>query len=177
MARNRDMHGDKKKSEMEASNEMFDDLFKEAEKKENEPEELVEESTPKETQESNLESVLETLPKKDTDPKPSIVNKGGKLKIGVKSSKPKKINYTKLNGQGLYELQKRSKDNSDQLKLQRKTFNIRPDILAIIMEVLTKEDGSAIKGLQAKFINNALINELVEIGVLDPSSLDQIEEY
>lgn len=127
--------------------------------------------------------VMETLPKSDNAPnlqQTFVVSKGGKLKIGKarKGKKTKKTDFLALNENGKYQLQTLTKENAKYLKSNnKKTFSLRPDIYAIVTEVLSDEKGATIYGLPKAFINNALIMELYRIGALDKSSLSEIEEY
>ncbi|WP_429976245.1 hypothetical protein [Enterococcus sp. DIV0086] len=200
MARNRDMKGQKKN--MNASDDMFAELLGNA----NPIDEEKQESNNKELQKNNLESIPEStlssvldnstekfndednqieeiiekiVSKESSTQSPSVVNKGGKLKIGSRSKgkKSKKPNFSALNENGLYDLQKKNKDTEVYLELVKKTFSIRPDVEEILKAALTNERGGVIKGLQATFINNAIIFELIRIGVLDEASLSEIEDY
>lgn len=189
MARNRDMKG--KKKNMNASDDMFAELFSKASPVNEEKQE----NHIKSSNEKTLENVYESIPsigsedesnyiediieKVSNTASPSVVNKGGKLKIGtkIKGKTPKKSSFSTLNENGLYDLQKKNKDTEAYLELVKKTFSIRPDIEEILKAALTNERGGVIKGLQATFINNAIIFELIRIGVLDESSLSEIEDY
>ncbi|UDM72756.1 hypothetical protein [Vagococcus fluvialis] len=140
---------------------------------------------------SNLEEKIDNLDKLETTKeevvtptnvteehqvpeKPSVKVKGGKLKIATtkKVVKLSRESFTKLNENKKYNLQKKNNENSQQLATETKTFSVRPDLLDILADVV---DGQY--GMNTKIVQNALINELVRIGVLDSDSLSEMLDY
>ena len=140
---------------------------------------------------SNLEEKIDNLDKLETTKeevvtptnvteehqvpeKPSVKVKGGKLKIATtkKVVKLSRESFTKLNENRKYNLQKKNNENSQQLATETKTFSVRPDLLDILADVV---DGQY--GMNTKIVQNALINELVRIGVLDSDSLSEMLDY
>lgn len=120
------------------------------------------------------EKVEETSENPTTTEKPTVKVKGGKLKIAT-SKKVVKLNrdsFTKLNSNKKYNLQKKNNENAQQLATETKTFSVRPDLLDILTDVV---DGQY--GMNTKIVQNALINELVRIGVLDEDSLSEMLDY
>lgn len=130
-------------------------------------------------EELDLETVEDDDSKSsDTSPsmvdKPKVKVKGGKLKIAPtkKVVKLSRESFTKLNHNRKYNLQKKNEENSKQLATETKTFSVRPDLLDILTDVV---DGQY--GMNTKIVQNALINELVRIGVLDEDSLSEMLDY
>lgn len=118
--------------------------------------------------------IIKKLPKKQNTPSIQPKIKGGKLKITptVEEVKLTKADFIKLNENGLYNLQKKTRANSSQLATKLKSVSMRPDLLEIFKTVSEGE-----YGLQTKLINNALIYEFIRIGILDESSLTEILDY
>lgn len=175
----------------------FDELTEEAEQENTNPavetvEKVEENDTPelapknKEENEqvtNTIEDKISSLPKVepeglegeiiDNPPTPTIRNG----KIMITSDKPKKMSFTDRNRNGKYNLVKKSWENKKQLQVVSKSVRIRPDLKAIL-EAATKSDGdSYIYGLQGTIFQNALIKELVYLGVLDKDSYSELIDY
>lgn len=174
--------------------EVLEDYFGELEI--NKTEEKVDKEV-KETQKEELEIIDDALSAKDTPPvlteetsslidklakenndmavsTPSIKVKGGKLTItsSVKPVKFTKADFLALSKDNKYNLQKKNEDNAKQLSTNTKTVSIRPDLLAIFNEIANGQ-----YGLQTKLINNALIKELISLGILEKDSESEITPY
>lgn len=175
----------------------FDELTEEAEQENTNPavetvEKVEENDTPElapKNEEENeqvtntIEDKISSLPKVepeglegeiiDNPPTPTIRNG----KIMITSDKPKKMSFTDRNRNGKYNLVKKSWENKKQLQVVSKSVRIRPDLKAIL-EAATKSDGdSYIYGLQGTIFQNALIKELVYLGVLDKDSYSELIDY
>lgn len=137
---------------------------------------------------SKVDSVIANLPTIKEEPAttdvtdvesaaPNVIAKGGKLRIGSTVKTIKKSDFTKLNENGLYDLQKRTPENAREFNLVTKTLNLRPDLLAILTAVSSDEAGNNIKNIQSAIVNNGIIRELIAIGVLDEDSLTEFRDY
>lgn len=199
MARERDMHGKKieTKPVKTVSDEMFDDVLKDLESKKNQKDqnEQIEkdivpkkEDTPEPTtldiQDELIRSIAEELESSKVNVDKLFQKtatetqvKGGKLSLSTTPLKMKKVNFLKLNKNNQYELQKKDPINEKTyLRPVKKTWIMRPDVLEIAVQFLKSEEGEVIRGRQQRFINNAMILELVRLGALGEEALDQIED-
>ncbi|MBO1087126.1 hypothetical protein [Enterococcus mundtii] len=107
-------------------------------------------------------------------PTPTVKVKGGKPRIVTtkKEAKLSRADFTKLNENNKYNLQKKTEENAKQLATVTRTLSIRPDLLDIFKDIVDNQ-----YGLSTKIVNNALIKELVDIGILDEDSYSELIEY
>ena len=61
-----------------------------------------------------------------------------------------------------------------------KTYRINEDIVNLIDSLVSDDNGkklSGTRGLMSQIVNNALIKELISMGILDKSAINRIKEY
>lgn len=61
-----------------------------------------------------------------------------------------------------------------------KTYRVNEDIVNLIDSIVSDENGkklSGTRGLVSQIVNNALIKELISMGILDKSAINRIKEY
>lgn len=61
-----------------------------------------------------------------------------------------------------------------------KTYRVNEDIVNLIDSLVSDENGKKLagtRGLVSQIVNNALIKELISMGILDKSAINRIKEY